>query len=704
MNKWEEIAKTTNILNKGLNDIWDRKLKKDASVIVGDVWSDFVLNSSKHLTDAQNHIDVATDEKSGTLACLMQFPDNHPDYQFQGKPFSSFILSDIQEKSDTILQSLKNPYAKNILASKLAGYRENITNKLSNYEANLVMDKRANMAVENIEKLAHATYNNPELFASNREDALIAINSLDISLQKKSKLASEARNKIAESAALSVLSKMPETILNPEINYQWKDDLNVRILDRITRQASHALELNSRKKISEFEQLSKIHFQNILDNGNGISGITQKLESLPEDFAKDFIIKEELHKDAYDVLEQVKYTPLSGAWQIVASIAPSLDDTENYQIKSALYQLVSKQVAYQEKLARTNPAKYVEELFNNELANTSNLGDKISQRLELQTQKGVPSYRQKLLTSEEREEFALMLDSRDAPVIEQNLNNILSIESNYQNLGHHIVEEILADNNSSKKNTHLSALTHFYIDANIHKRVQVKHDIARAMVSGQALGEMSSYDEKKIKDNINKGIKDWQAQILAGNTDNAPEVLTMNAGLLELARFYQFEKHISANEASDLALNNLFNASYIAPYKSWQHGKFYLPRSVIEDGKLHELDESNINHNLITLRGNLINNKIEYDYISSFGKEYYRDQTLDSREVQKALRDGTFRVTKDKKSIYYVYFDNQGEHALMQSEHDVAIWPLLELNNIIAPRDNESNLDALNLFNYEVAI
>ncbi len=684
MSKWEQIEKTTSIISKGLNEVWDRKLKKDASVMVADSWSNFLLDSANDLRDAQNHLDVGIDSKSNSLACLMNLPDNHIDASETGKPFANFFMSKLANKSAAIINSLKNPYAKEILEQKLNGYRANMAQNVASFEASMVMDKRHNMAIENIEKLAKATYANPTLFSQNKETALIAINSLDIDPKHKAKLLKKASTDIAEASAESFVMNNPRSILDQNIEHPWKQDLDFRKIAKIDGEANQAINAENKKKLTEFNQLAKIHLESILARGKGIDGLDDKLESLPEIVAQEFIAKEQLHIKSYDILDQIKYAPLSEGLKIASSLQVN-PNSENYVEESLVKEKVISQIQKQKQRAEKDPALFVEELFLSEVDIDLPLAEKINKRLSLQTQKGIPSYKQKLLTQEEREHFQSALDSRDANIIQSELNNMLKIESNHESLGHKIVEEILQENK-------LSALNHFYIEANLHSRGNLKNDLARAMASGQALGEMSKNDKDAIQDRIKEKTKDWQDSILAGNSENVPEVLTMQTALLELARFYQFEKHVSIKEGCDLALRNLFETSYIKPYANWNHGNLYIPRTIIEDGRVKELETVNINYALQKLRGDLINHKIEYDAIASFGKEYYPDEALNSRDVESSLRGGTWRLSQDKKSVYYVYHDHEAERPLMKSNNEVQTWSLLDLNEVIAPRKPLSSL------------
>lgn len=182
-----------------------------------------------------------------------------------------------------------------------------------------------------------------------------------------------------------------------------------------------------------------------------------------------------------------------------------------------LYELVAKKIKKQKELSKSDPALFVQTLFSEEVDNELSLPDKINKRLSLETQKGIPHYLQKTITNEEREEFRNMLDSRDVDVIKTNFNNIFNIESEYESQGHGIVEEILSD---KKK---LPILSHFYIDANLYNRGNLKNDWARAMTSNQVNRWDVKKDEDGIKERIDKHIAPWGESILAGQKENTPK-------------------------------------------------------------------------------------------------------------------------------------------------------------------------------------
>ena len=107
----------------------------------------------------------------------------------------------------------------------------------------------------------------------------------------------------------------------------------------------------------------------------------------------------------------------------------------------------------------------------------------------------------------------------------------------------------------------------------------------------------------------------------------------------------------------------------------------YIPRTIIKDKEIIELDEEKVNYGLTKLRSDLIGDRIEYDKYATFSK----DHEPFPEELEKSLRGGTFRLSKDKKSVYYVYFSKKGEQPLMKSADEILTWDLLGFNEILVP-------------------
>lgn len=690
MSKWHEISQATEIINTEANNLYDRKLKKDASVIVGDSWSDFLLDTSANFEDMKNHSYVDIDQNTNSFACLVGESGAYHNASQIGKPLTKVFTENLEKKAKEVIKNTRNPYARKALQLQINSYRSQIAQNVSSFDAKAVMDKRHNMAIETSEKLTKATQKNPEFFSQNRDAALIAIDSLDIEPIHKAKLSKKIKEDIAEAAATTILYNTPNKILESEEDQEWKKDLNFQTLSKLERQASQMLIQKDLARQSKFLNLSKIHFKNKLARGKGIEGVENELENLPEEMVKDFLVKNKIHEEAYNILEEVKKNPISSSLDVGKSIFPSKEDP-NYLEKLHLYEVVTSTIEEQNKMAKKDPALFVEKLFLEEINETSSLEKRIHQRLTLQNRKGIPSYNQKMLTNNEREAFIDSLNSKDSKKISSDLKSILEIEFNYENFGYKIIEEVLDGQN-------LPALTHFYIESQVYKKEGLIRDIERAMATSQSIAEMSNRDEKKITELIEEKLASWQGSILSGNSENAPEVTTMKAGLLELSRFYQFDKKMSVKSATDMAFNKLFKTQYTSYYGSWEHGEFYIPKNLIDNKQIIELDQNNINYGLIRLKSNIIKQKIGYDKTASFGKEYWNNEFVESREIKSALRDGTFRLTKNKKSVYYVYFDENGEHPLMESSDRMATWGLLDLNkkSITGFLDN-LNIELLNV-------
>ena len=78
--KWQAIANVTEQLNEEAKAAYIRKLEKDASVEIPNVWADFITDTSKHLHESQSNMVVERDRKTGALSCLTSFDELHPDF------------------------------------------------------------------------------------------------------------------------------------------------------------------------------------------------------------------------------------------------------------------------------------------------------------------------------------------------------------------------------------------------------------------------------------------------------------------------------------------------------------------------------------------------------------------------------------------------------------------------------------------------
>ena len=313
-----------------------------------------------------------------------------------------------------------------------------------------------------------------------------------------------------------------------------------------------------------------------------------------------------------------------------------------------------------------------------------------------------------LKTRSEKNDYLQRLQSQDPMIIKEQLDNIIAIGKSgdqiSSQIGHDIINEILVD--EKQQDSQLPALSHLYIDAYLHER----HGLARALSQaisnqGQLFGEFANESKRIIKRTIeeDRQVKACKNSMLMGQSDNLTEVKLMEQGILSLARFYELDKHLKPKEATELAIKELITKSYIKPL-----GDLMIPATIVENGELIQLDVDNLNYNLNKLRRDLINGKVPYGQVESFGFNYTDgNQKYLKEEIQEILRNGQFKLTKDKKSLYFSYVDETGEHPLFMLPDIMFTIPLILLNDQVPSLNNEElfntfNLNILNLNEYDL--
>jgi hypothetical protein len=112
----------------------------------------------------------------------------------------------------------------------------------------------------------------------------------------------------------------------------------------------------------------------------------------------------------------------------------------------------------------------------------------------------------------------------------------------------------------------------------------------------------------------------------------------------------------------------------------------------VEDGRLIELNSDYLNYNLSKLRADLIHDRLPmdmaYDRTHSFGSGYDDErQLVFDQRIKEVLRAGQFKLTPDQKYIYFIYYDEHGEHNLLTAGGDIWHVSLTSLNNPPTPRD-----------------
>lgn len=184
--KWQAIAGATQQISDEAKIVLKHKLEKDAAVQIPDLWSDFLLGTTKHLQESQSHIEVTTSGKTGGLSCKTQFDPSHSDFLDHDKPFADYIMSRYDQRAAAHLAKAANPITRKFLQHKIGEYKPHLASQIARLEAQLVDGKRHNMAIDATEKIKLATYDNPQTYSSNLQDAVTALSSLALlPLEKK---------------------------------------------------------------------------------------------------------------------------------------------------------------------------------------------------------------------------------------------------------------------------------------------------------------------------------------------------------------------------------------------------------------------------------------------------------------------------------------------------------------------------------------
>ena len=115
--------------------------------------------------------------------------------------------------------------------------------------------------------------------------------------------------------------------------------------------------------------------------------------------------------------------------------------------------------------------------------------------------------------------------------------------------------------------------------------------------------------------------------------------------------------------------------------------KIQIPKQIIANGMIQNLNSDYIEANLAELQYGIITNNIPYDHRASFGLDSANDNNkevikYEAEKIQEILREGRWKLTPDKKSIYYTFLTQEGHYLpLMADNAQILKFDLLDLNN-----------------------
>jgi len=702
--KWQAIANVTGQINEEAKNYLALKLQKDAAAELPHLWSDFITDTGQALHESQSHLQVDSDGKNGGLGVRLKFDALHPDYTTSGNGKNNqsllmYSLNKYDERTKECLSRAKNPYSRKLLQEKIGNYRIGLADKINNIEISLIDGKRQSMFVDAQEKLAKASYKNPELYQEHLNQLAISLDALPLMPDKKEELLKQSTEKLAIAASNGIIKQSPRGFLNGQESLKEALPLNIRI--KLEGRAENMLQHQRAMLQNQIKSLAGSHFSAILKTGSGIEGFKQlAANSLDEAVYRQLEQREQLYNQAYLISEQLKHAPFLDGAAILKKIKPDIEDfkrtalgngdlesgdptnnNNNFLEKEQLYNILQKQFQQQLKEVKDDPAKFVEGLFVDDIPEQMPLMQRLLLRKQLQTQKGIPADMQQYLTADEQEEYLRKLQSDDANVVKSRLDAIMAIgiEGNGQANNYQIGLELLAEITGEQK---LSIPVHFYAENHLYaNNNRTRRDLANmfAQIIPERQRLFSSADnaeKKELEEAIsnNKIFKEWQHEVTFQQPYNEKNVQTMKEGLRELSRFYQTSPKMPLGQAVTKATTQMIKGCYMQPVTG-----LYVPREIIADGAIHNLEEEYIADSLNYLQSSILKGRIAYNAISSFGHDY--NQELAAEKIQQALKEGRWFLSPDQKEVYYAYPMADGSYqALMIKEHEKLTFNLIDLN------------------------
>ncbi|WP_425362780.1 hypothetical protein [Candidatus Tisiphia endosymbiont of Hybos culiciformis] len=690
--KWQVIAGISQQINEEAKGYLIRKLEKDASVEMPNLWADFIKDTTTHLHQSQSNIEVASDNKSGGFGCLTQFDELHPDYLENNKPFIEYFLGKYDKRAIDYLQQAKNPLTRRMLQAKINDYRISLVGQISHTEAKLIDGKRHHLAIEAIEKFKIATYDNPEFYSSNLQDSIIAISSLSLLPQEKEQMLINARQALAFAAALGTLKHSPDAILNPNIKAEWKEDLSLEQRVKLEGQANNLLHHQQLLKQHQLSSLTNAHFHSILNTGKGVDGVENLLQTsfnAGDPQLLQFRTQEALYKQAFVISQQIKHLPLNQCQEILQQIAPKSGDID-YDKKEKLYHILAEQFNKQLKLAKTDPAGMVEEMYADEIPKDMPLFQRLLLRKQLQQQKGIPSYDQKYLMLSELIDYSKKIGSKDVNQIQQTTDSIISLrgdDGSGEQYGLDILDEILRGKGD------LECLTQFYAESRLYNRktasafIQMIALVNELSVKSQPLfigHEMTEFNKEIDKNDI---LKRWGKDLAKVDIQNETEINQTRQAIKYLAKYYQRTEDLEIDKAVKKATTKLISEVYMRiDSKNLQ-----IPRQVVVQRMIHDLNADNIEASLVEIQLAIVNGSIACDYGTIVAEGNGRS-TIDNindptgqyaaARVRECLQHGRWNLTADKKSVYYSFPTKDGRYLpIVANDGNILKFDLLELNN-----------------------
>lgn len=677
---WKEIQQASSQVNEYTKQLLAEKTYKDGVNIANTLWHNFIAETQAHSNQAEANKDVGIDAKTGNLAVLGQFEQTHPDYRYNGQPFSKYLIEKYDERAKVILDSTKNPIAQKQLTQNIAHYKAKLLEDLAHKEARFVEDKRLYDLEGLIATAEHNVFHDQSQYSQALHDIEQSIGTLSLTPQHKSAKLLAAKKRLAMSAALGTLENNPNGIVDGQTNFSWTDDLPIEALARVRNKAQKKVDQQSAHQKSYLSHHLPDHLQSLVDTGKGIDGFSEAAERnyTPEQFA-EFKAIEQLHLDTHDVLTEIKDVKIQEIGKVIERLLPKSGD-ENYAKKMQLFDMVSKEVNQKIKLAREDAAAFVEKDHGEELEKVTNLVERLKLRKEIQARRGLEAYQQKYLTKSEVASYSEKFVVDDVNLIRENCDNLLSLGG----IGHELVKEIL----SAKGNAAISLPVQKYMEFKAKGDDNAANVFLKMVPLQKEMFASVSTESKKIYDNLlkeNKTLKQWYDAAIDNQPENIGVAEKMVDSVRLLSRYYELTQHKSPGAATELAVASLINEQYLQLDAS-----LFIPKQVAYGEQTIYLDRDRMVNNLKLAKHHLSNFDVPFDELHTFGFSVKDLKEKERQRMRERLADGHFRLMPDDQHFYFEVIDEAGNpHPVMRDSENRLVFDVAQMSEASSVRPGQ---------------
>jgi len=268
--------------------------------------------------------------------------------------------------------------------------------------------------------------------------------------------------------------------------------------------------------------------------------------------------------------------------------------------------------------------------------------------------------------------------------VEMAVKSLLSMEDHGRAVGREVLEEVLGDRRD------LSVLAGLYAEQALKGGELAATFLRMIPIQKQLFSSMPSNEHQELEQKVREhsDVAALRNAMTHGQPHHVPAINQRIQGILHLARFYQIDRGESLKDAVNHAVEGLVASEFITPIKPasflWdervtQVDGLMVPKTIFVEGRRVDLNVEQVNHHLLSLRKNLVEGTIPFDFAASFGS--VPDNPLLQEEAKAKgialLREGAFRLAPNQREVYFaVRMADGSEQALLKNGREILFFPL----------------------------